>query len=244
MSFVPRKGNYLRFKNGRPYYRRQIPEKFRVFYGGKREWLIRLKGQTAYEIELEAKALAHQHNEDLADYEAMDTHERKWLVDQIKASEQGNCVADTSGEVRNGPCFYVDGEVRRNLSWAVSSDLTSVSNAEKAGYFSMTEEEAKSRLELAQIILSKDKQLSEMERELLELRQFKASTHLEQAVAEKNGLTISQAIKKWHDRDRQSLKTRQHHIQYLNEFISEFGDLYVSEITKRQVVDFTEACQL
>lgn len=143
LTFVPRTGNYLRFKNGRPHYRRQIPEKFCVFYGGKREWLIRLKGQTAYKIELEVKALAHKPNEDLADYEAMSTHECNWFVDQIRASEQESCVADTSGEVTNGPFFHVDGEVLHDLSWAVSADLTSINAAEKARYFSMTEDETK-----------------------------------------------------------------------------------------------------
>lgn len=240
MPFVPRRGKYLRTRNGRTYYRRRIPPQFREFYSNRTEWLVRLRGQTAHELGMEASSLALRHNKALDELEAMSAVERKQLL--MHLSENGKLPpSHNTGVFRNTRSkLYYEGELRDDLNWVVRRSLKGVRQDRDRGYEAMTENEVQLRLLLAELLQKSVQDQPPIERELDDLRAHKAKIELAELEAKKNGITISEAILKWHERDKQGVKTQQHHNQYLGEFIELFGDLYVDEICKNQVVKFVE----
>lgn len=97
---------------------------------------------------------------------------------------------------------------------------------------------------LADLATQEPEKLSEIENELLTLRKFKMETELREIEGKKNGFKISEVIKKWHTRDKQGERTKYHYRQYLSEFTAQFGDIYVGEITKLQIVQFIDNLQI
>ncbi len=207
MPFAPRQGNYLRIRNGRPYYRRRIPSAYRPFYAGRCEWLIRLSGPTPYDIEMEAKSLAFRHNAELRELDALSARERGEILQHLR--ETGEPPEDSRTALYSNATskLFVDGKVRDDLNWVVQDSLRRVRNAQGEGFFAMTVEEARHRLALAQLAERPAGPLSEVEQELMELRRYKSEQELRKLEREKSSLKISDAIKKWHERDSQRVIT-------------------------------------
>lgn len=268
MSFVPRRRkNYIVWKNGRAYYRRAIPAKYRPLFGGKTAWVIQLKSHGDAALEAEAAAYAHQHNEELADHDDLGPEGLQALIEEVKAYQADPALYDPPSvelppelELRDVegarvsyfvdpkrrsnwrelPPIFVDGEVRDDLAWSAHSDPADTREAVKAGRIGFTLPEARARVAIAAAKhLAKTAQ-DDDQRELAELRSYKGERELEAAVRAKDDCTLTELLPRWKAFKKQAPMTFQKHEQYVREFAALHGDLHLSAVTKRHVVDYVE----
>jgi len=239
MTFRPRRRkSYLMWKNGRPYYRRVIPKKYRPLYGGKTVWLIALRGQGQAELEAEASMHAHRHNEEIADHEDLGPEA---LADLIEVAAAYNESPESFTPPDGGtPQFWKDGKAQSG-AWVVTNDPAERRRQAADGYLAMSDREAVARMNLADVNTAPPD-----DSELAELRTFKAEKELEAAVRQ-SGETVLSILPRWREREKQAPTTWKKHVQYAKEF-AEFHagpgcDIHLSEVTKRHVQEYVEHAQ-
>lgn len=238
MSFTPRRRkSYIAWKNGRAYYRRAIPAKYRPLFGGKTAWVIALKGHGSAALEAEAAAYAHQHNQELSDHDNLGEEGLRAFVEEVRAYQ-----ADPSAFVppeTPDPGLWVGGKVvkRRSLDLFVDERGQTVVEADdqRMTYPEYTARRAVAAAKgLAEVATTPD------QRELAELRAFKGEREIEAATKAKDDCTLTELLPRWKAFKKQAPMTWQKHEQYVREFAALHGDLHLSAVTKRHVVEYVE----
>lgn len=234
MAFRPRsRKSYIMWKNGRAYYRRVIPEKYRPLFG-KTAWVIPLEGHGKAELEAEALAHAHRHNEEIKDHDDLGPQA---LEDFIAAVKAGPAPAPEPAP----DSFGVDGQVYEG-AYTLTNDPHLRRAAELRGEFVMNSEEIDHRRALAKAYRQAKKADTAEARELAELRAYKAERELE-AAEQATGPSVLSILPQWRENRKQKTTSWANVTQYANEFVDLYGDIPVASITKKQVVEFVEHTQ-
>lgn len=238
MSFTPRRRkNYIIWKNGRAYYRRAIPAKYRPLFGGKTAWVIQLKGHGSAALEAEAAAWAHQHNQELADHDDLGEEGLRAFIEEVKAYKEEATAEDQIPAP--DPGLWLGGRVVKKRSFALYVDgrgRTVVEVDDRP----MTYQEYTARQAVAAAKGLAEVAATPEQRELAELRAYKGEREIEAATKAKDDCTLTELLPRWKAFKRQAPMTWQKHEQYVREFAALHGDLHLSEVTKRHVVEYVE----
>ena len=174
-EFKPRKGSYIKERNGQFYYRRAIPAEFRPVYGGKSEWNIPLAGRTKSDRVSEAHAYAHQHNREMAfgvgvrvlsHVEESMTPEGPDLSVRLDFTD----MEIPEGFVLRPFKVHRNGAVTETFKVALSRDPDFLRDAEKDGFFPMSYAEGEAQTELNKLIHQAKDAINEDRREIAELK--------------------------------------------------------------------------
>lgn len=243
MTFTPRRRkSYIRWKNGRPYYRRVIPARYRDMFDRKTEWVIPLKGSGNAELEAEAAALAHQHNKQLSFGEQLPDEAFTPPSDAVAMRVDLAPENAPPGQESAPVIFTRDGQVREIYRFAITDDPAERRKAEADGFFVMTTAESKAQLEFHEQLQAYQDADSPERREIADLKGERAARQIE-AATRVSGETVLSILPRWHDYQKQAATTWKKHSQYATEFAELHGDLPLSEVTKRRVVEYVEHAQ-
>lgn len=244
MSFTPRsRKNYIIWKNGRPYYRRAIPARYRHLFGGKTAWVIPLEGRGSAEQKAEAQALAHKHNQQLAFGEVLPDDALNWpddaevmIVDLAPANVPPGAPPPT-------PRHYVrHGQVVEVYKIAITDSPDAQRAAEADGYFVMSRREAEAQEDFHEQFEAYHAASTPEKREIADLKGERAARQAE-AAGRVSAETILSILPRWRLQQKQAPATWKKHVQYVTEFAGLHGDLAVSDVTKKHVVGYVAYAQ-
>ncbi len=243
-EFKPRKGSYIKERNGQFFYRRAIPSAFRDQYDGKSEWNIRLSGRTASERVSEAHAYAHQHNREmefgvesrvLTGFDESQTPDGPDLSVRLDFSK----FPLPKGYVMPPFTAHRDGVLIETFKIALSRDPDFLRQAEKDGYFAMSYEEGEAQTELNKLMRRARDAENEDRKEIAELKADKLKSEIDDLDALR-GETILSALPKWEKREKPRLTTQAAHKRRIQKFVDLHGNLPLASITKRHIIEFVE----
>lgn len=156
-EFKPRKGSYIKERNGQFYYRRAIPAEFRPVYGGKSEWNIPLAARTKSDRVSEAHAYAHQHNREMAF--GVGVRVLSHVEEAVTPEGPDLSVRLDFGEMHLPEGFVLrpfkvhrNGAVTETFKVALSRDPDLLRAAERDGFFPMSYAEGEAQTELNKLI--------------------------------------------------------------------------------------------
>ena len=238
MVFRPRQGNYIKQKNGRFYYRRAIPATHRGMFSGKTEWVIALAGQNDTERKREAQAIAARHDRQMsfAHIHALSDMPADTVAIAFDLSPP-DLPPDAPKPIPAQ--FYRDGKVHDVLRYAVTDDPTQRLALEAKGFFVMGQNEARLQFDLGKQMDAYAHAATPDATEIADLKAERAQRAIE-AVADISGHTVLSIMPLWHTHRKQAPATWKKHLQYAGEFAALHGDLALSELTKRHVVEYVE----
>lgn len=244
MPFAPRRRkNYVTLKNGRYYYRRVIPERFRHLFGGKTVWVIPLEGRGMAELEAEAMALAHRHNQQMSFAEPLPENAFTPEPDDVAMMIDLASPDRPSGAPEPSPMFFLrDGVTHEVFRFAVTSDAAIRRKAEADGYFAMTPNEFAAQMDFHANLLAFREADTEERREIADLKGERAARQIEDAEKQTTETVLS-ILPRWRAQEGQAHATWKKHVQYATEFAELHSDLPLSAITKRHVVSYVEHAQ-
>ena len=236
MVFRPRQGNYIKQKNGRFYYRRAIPATHRGMFSEKTEWVIALAGQNDTERKREAQAIAARHDRQMsfAHIHALSDMPADTVAIAFDLSPPDlppHALAPIP--VR----FYRDGAVHDVLRYAITDDPTQRLAIEAKGYFVMSQDEARLQLDLRNHMDAYSQAETPEGLEIADLKAERAQRAIE-GVAGISGHTVLSIMPLWHAHRKQAPATWRKHLQYAGDFAALHGDLPLTNITKRHVVEY------
>jgi len=248
-EFRPRtgKGNYIKKRGDRYYYRRVIPPKQRHLFHGKTEWNIPLEGRTNSERIAEAQSYAHEHNRELE----FGPGARMLLNVDVNPPY-----------IENGPSYCIDythlseligretrpfrvrrdGRTIETYKVAISTDPEYLRRVEKDGFIGMSLEEAESQVALNKLLLADMNMANADQEELTSLRTERVERQIDDLEIHR-GETLSSALPKWHAHSNPTHQTKAAHQRRVQVFIDLHGDMALTAITKRHVVEFVRHLQ-
>ncbi len=247
MRFRPRRGNYITQRRGRYYYRRMIPAQFHDLFT-KKVWMIALEGQSDTERATEAQGIADRHNRQMRMAQTVDVDEARSLgADAVAmridlSSDDLPPGAPTPVPAR----FFRDGRIIETTRYAVTDDPAQRRAAEIDGFFVVSQEEAAAQIELQQQMDAYQGAKTSEQAELADLKAERAAGKIE-AATRVSGETVLSILPRWRGLKKQTPATWKKHVQYAREFTELHagvgGELYLSEITKRHVIQYVEHAQ-
>ena len=243
-EFRPRKGSYIRERNGQFYYRRAIPAAFRHMYGGLTEWNIRLEGRTNAERLSEAHTHAHQHNRDmefglggkiLSHVEESRTAEGPDLSVRLDFTD----LPLPDGVVLKPFWAYRNGQLVETNRIALSRDPDFLRQAERDGFLPMSYDEGEAQMELNHLLKQADAANNDDRREIAELKADKIKTVID-GLGDLRVETILSTLPKWEKREQPRLTTQAAHKRRVQEFVDLHGNLPLVSVTKRHIIEFVD----
>ncbi len=248
-EFQPRlaKNNYIKERGGRHYYRRVIPSKLRHLFDGKTEWNIHLEGRTNSERIAEAQAYAHQHNQELefgpGARMLRDVHQEATPTDgSLSYCIDFEHLAELSGKETRPFRIRRDGHIIETYRVAISSDPDYLRQAEQDGFIGMSPDEAELQIELNQLLVSRETSEDAMAKEIASLKAERSERSIDD-MAIHHGETLTSALPKWHAHSQPTIQTKATHERRIRAFIDLHGNMALTAITKRHVVEFVRHLQ-
>lgn len=246
-NFQPRKGSYIKERNGHYYYRRAIPKRYRHLFDDKCEWNIPLQGRSPADRLSEAHAYAHQHNHDmiyglgariLSGFEESNTPDGPDLSVRLDLSK----IPLPDGKVVRPFRAYRKGKIIEIYKVALSRDPDFLQAAERDGFFPMSYNEGEAQLELNQLMRETTDANNSDRREIAELKSENLKDKID-SLEPHRGETILSLVPKWHQHEQPRLSTQAAHKRRVQEFVKVHGNLPISSITKGHVVLFVKHVQ-
>lgn len=248
-EFQPRvgKNNYIKERGGRHYYRRAIPSKLRHLFDGKTEWNILLDGRTNSERVAEAQAYAHQHNRELefgpGARMLRDVHAESSRVDDSPSY----CIdfkhlSGLLGKETRPFRIRRNGHIIETYKVAISTDPDYLRQVERDGYIGMSLDEAELQIELNQLLISRQTSEDGMAKENASLKAERSERSIDD-MAVHHGETLTSALPKWHIHSQPTIQTKAAHERRIRAFIDLHGNMALTAITKRHVVEFVRHLQ-
>lgn len=238
VSFKSRRGDYIRQRGGRFYYRRSIPPRMRHLFGGRSEWVIALEGSNDSERYKEAQALAHKHDRQMSFSE-----EIEFPSEPLQAAKFDLAPDDLPPSATPTPiAFYRDGNWHTTFKYAITELPQQRRALEREGYFTLSTDELALQEELAEHVGAHEKAENEDARDLAALRAEKTAHAIEDA-HKSAGHTILSILPDWRQHRKQAPTTWKKHDQYAREFADLVGDLPLAQVTKRHVVEYVQHAQ-
>ena len=244
MAFRARRGNYIKIKNGRYYYRRAIPVFSRRDFDGKTEWVISLKGQNDTERHREAQELAARHDRQLASLEDVwESPDDGPLVPAETVEARFNFAPEDSPAEAGYLRLYRNGLTEEFTKVAITDDPARLRRAAQDGYFAMSQDEATLQYELEALRIKFEDAETDDARELTDLKAAGIAAKIDRIAASAASETVRSVLEPWRANRRQALTTWKKHDQYSREFTDLHGDLPLIEVNKRHVVQYVEHAQ-
>lgn len=241
MSFSPRRGSHMILQDGRYYYRRIIPARYRAHFGGKTTWKVALKSIGRAALEAEAAALAHVHNRQLAflaevNPEALQAEAQDAVAMFIDLAPANPPPGFTPPPAK---VFVREGREVAAHRFVITDDPGAKRKAEAAGFFVMSQAEALAQFDHASHIEAAEIAATSDQREIADLKRERAARHI--ADAEKvSAETVLSILPAWKAFKKQTPMTWQKHEQYVKEFAGLHGDINLSNVRKSHVVEYVE----
>ena len=244
MTFTPRRRkNYIIWKNGRAYYRRVIPARFRHLFGGKTAWVIPLSGSGMAELEAEAQALAHKHNQQISFAQPIEVDKLAIPPDMVAFKVDLAPEGLPPDAPRPAPKrFMRGGKVVEVFRFAVADDPAARRAAEAEGFFTMSSSEAAAQIDFDAQLSAFGEAPTEEQKEIADLKSERAARQIADA-AEVSSETVLSILPRWRMHQKQAPATWKKHVQYAEEFAGLHGDLPLSAVTKKHVVAYVEHAQ-